>query len=58
MRRLIIFAMVALPCTLLSAGCDATSRQLQDFAASTSVRVLMQTAASLFEASVLQGAAT
>ena len=56
MRRLTILMMAAVPVTLMSMGCDVTSRQLQDFGFSTAVRVFVQTAVSVFEASVLQGA--
>jgi len=53
MRRLTFLVAVVMS-TLGSAGCDVTGRQLQDFAFSTMVRVVVQTAVSIIEAIVLQ----
>ncbi|NLX21053.1 MAG: hypothetical protein GXY55_05185 [Phycisphaerae bacterium] len=56
MQRLMYLAMVTLPVTVSSLGCGVTDRQLQDFAYSTAVRVLVQTVVNILEASILQGA--
>ncbi len=56
MQRLMYFAMATLPVTLSGLACGVTDRQLQDFAYSTAVRVFVQTAVSILEAAILQGA--
>jgi len=51
MRRLMMTVARGLPLVLcaMAGGCNVTSRQLQDFAASTAVRVLTTTGANVFE---------
>ena len=54
MRRLMVWS-VGMGSLLTTLGCGITDRQLQDFYYSTIIRVVVQTAVSVFEAAVMQG---
>ncbi len=56
MRRLLVTITCVLQGAMLVivSGCGVTDRQLADFAASTAIRVLVSTGASIFQSVILE----